>query len=61
MPYNIFVEFIEASTFTKYVYSYLTEDEYLGLQGFLLKSPEAGKVVPDPAAWVTSYGHGGFR
>lgn len=45
MPYNIFVEFIEASIFTKYVYSYLTEDEYLGLQGFLLKFPEAGKVV----------------
>jgi mRNA-degrading endonuclease RelE of RelBE toxin-antitoxin system len=40
------VEFIEATAFTKYVYKYLTEDEYLGLQGFLLKYPESGKVVP---------------
>ena len=40
------MEFIEASTFTKYVYAYLTEDEYLGLQSFLLQFPEAGKVVP---------------
>ncbi|NUM47388.1 MAG: type II toxin-antitoxin system RelE/ParE family toxin [Anaerolineales bacterium] len=40
------MEFIEASAFTRYVYSYLTEDEYLGLQSFLLQFPEAGKVVP---------------
>jgi mRNA-degrading endonuclease RelE of RelBE toxin-antitoxin system len=40
------VEFIEAAAFSKYVYNYLTEDEYLGLQGFLLKYPEFGKVVP---------------
>ena len=46
MPYNHIVEFIEAPAFIKYVYSYLTEEEYLGLQGFLLKRPEAGKVVP---------------
>ena len=39
------MEFIEAIAFTKYVYDYLTEDEYLGLQGFLLKNPEAGKIV----------------
>ncbi|MGC9357236.1 MAG: transcriptional regulator, partial [Anaerolineae bacterium] len=31
---------------TKYVYIYLSEDEYLGLQRFLLLHPEAGKVVP---------------
>jgi mRNA-degrading endonuclease RelE of RelBE toxin-antitoxin system len=46
MPYNVSMEFIEATAFTKYVYSYLTDDEYMGLQGFLLKYPEAGKVVP---------------
>jgi mRNA-degrading endonuclease RelE of RelBE toxin-antitoxin system len=46
MPYNPFMEFIEASIFTRYLYTYLTEDEYLGLQSFLLKYPEAGKVVP---------------
>jgi mRNA-degrading endonuclease RelE of RelBE toxin-antitoxin system len=44
-PYNSAVEFIEATTFTKYVYDYLSEDEYLGLQGFLLQNPESGKVV----------------
>ncbi len=46
------MEFIEASAFTKYVYNYLTDDEYLGLQGFLLKYPEFGKIVP---------GSGGIR
>ncbi|MFN8405767.1 MAG: type II toxin-antitoxin system RelE/ParE family toxin, partial [Anaerolineales bacterium] len=40
------MEFIEATAFTKHVYDFLSEDEYLGLQGFLLKYPEAGKVVP---------------
>ena len=40
------MEFIEASAFTKYVHAYLTDDEYLGLQGFLLKYPEAGKLIP---------------
>jgi len=39
------MEFIETTTFTKYVYDYLSEDEYLGLQSFLLQNPEAGKVV----------------
>ena len=40
------MEFIEAIAFTKYVYNYLTDDEFLGLQGFLLKYPEFGKIVP---------------
>ena len=40
------MEFIETSIFTRLIYEYLSEDEYLGLQGFLLKYPEAGKVVP---------------
>lgn len=40
------MEFIETSIFTKLIYTYLTDDEYLGLQGFLLKYPEAGKIVP---------------
>lgn len=40
------MEFIEATAFTKHIYEYLSEDEYLGLQGFLLQYPEAGKVVP---------------
>jgi mRNA-degrading endonuclease RelE of RelBE toxin-antitoxin system len=46
LPYNPRVEFIETSTFTKLLYTYLTEDEYVGLQGFMVKNPEAGKLVP---------------
>lgn len=46
LPYNTSVEFIEASAFTKHVYDYLSEDEYLGFQNFLLQYPESGKVVP---------------
>ena len=40
------MEFIEATAFTKFVYNYLTEDEFLGLQSFLVKYPEFGKIVP---------------
>jgi hypothetical protein len=40
------MEFIEATAFTKYVYKYLSEIEYIGLQSFLLQQPESGKVVP---------------
>lgn len=39
------MEFIEATAFTKHLYDYLTEDEYLGLQSLLLRYPESGKVV----------------
>jgi hypothetical protein len=38
--------FIETSLFTKLIDSYLTDDEYLGLQSFLLKHPDTGKIVP---------------
>jgi hypothetical protein len=40
------MEFIEATIFSKYVYKYLSEEEYLGLQSYLLEYPEAGKIVP---------------
>ena len=40
------MEFIEATAFTKHIYEYLSEDEYLGLQSFLILNPEVGKVVP---------------
>jgi hypothetical protein len=46
LPYNRCVVFIETSVFTKLLYTYLTDDEYLGLQGFLFKDPEAGDMVP---------------
>jgi hypothetical protein len=39
------MEFIEATAFTKHIYDYLSEDEYIGLQSFLLQYPEAGKIV----------------
>lgn len=40
------MEFIETTTFTKYVYEYLSEDEYIGLQSLLVLYPKSGKVVP---------------
>lgn len=40
------MEFIESSIFTKYVYDYLTENEYYGFQNYLLQHPKAGNVVP---------------
>jgi mRNA-degrading endonuclease RelE of RelBE toxin-antitoxin system len=46
LPYSSNVEFIEASVFSKHLYEYLSEEEYWGLQNFLLQYPEAGKVIP---------------
>ena len=46
------MEFIEATAFTKHIYKYLSEEEFLGLQSYLLEYPEAGKVIP---------GSGGMR
>jgi mRNA-degrading endonuclease RelE of RelBE toxin-antitoxin system len=46
MPYNHHMEFIEAPIFTKYIYDYLTDDEYMGLQSYLLQFPESGNIVP---------------
>ena len=37
--------FIETSVFTKFITKYLSDDEYLGLQSFLLQHPNAGKLV----------------
>ena len=53
------MKFIEAAVFTKYVYDYLSEDEYIGLQGLLLQYPESGNVVPGSGGvrkirWVLS-------
>lgn len=46
MPYNEVVTFIETSVFTRLLYPYLSEDEYLGLQSYLLVRPDAGDSVP---------------
>jgi len=39
------MEFIETSLFTRLIYKYLNDDEYLGLQVYLLRHPESGKIV----------------
>jgi len=38
-------EFIESGLFTKMVYDYLSEADYIAFQQFLLEQPEAGDVV----------------
>lgn len=40
------MEFIETSIFTKLIDTYLSDDEYVALQSYLLKYPEAGKIIP---------------
>jgi hypothetical protein len=39
------VIFIETSLFTKLISQYLSDEEYLGLQKFLLQHPKAGKII----------------
>lgn len=39
-------EFIESAAFEKFLPFYLDDDEYGDLQQFLIRHPEAGKVVP---------------
>jgi hypothetical protein len=46
------MEFIEAPAFTKYVYDYLSEDDYANLQIYLFLHPESGDIIP---------GSGGIR
>jgi hypothetical protein len=48
----VFVEFIEAPTFTALIAEYMEDDEYWAFQSFLSGEPEAGDVIP---------GTGGFR
>ena len=40
------MEFIETTIFSMYVYEYLSEDEYIGLQSFLVLYPKSERVVP---------------
>ena len=46
------MEFLEAPAFTRYVSSYLSDDEYRKLQNRLAAAPELGDLMP---------GTGGFR
>lgn len=39
------ITFIESSIFSKYLYDYLSEDEYINLQNELVAMPEKGDVV----------------
>lgn len=39
-------EFIESAAFEKYLAYYLDDDEYSELQQFMMRHPEAGRVVP---------------
>ena len=38
--------FIETTVFTKLVYDYLNDEEYTGLQHYLLNRPNAGNIIP---------------
>jgi hypothetical protein len=40
------MEFIETSLFTRLIYDYLSEREYLALQVHLLQRPKSGQVIP---------------
>jgi len=40
-------EFIESSLFSRMVYDYLSEEDYIALQQHLLEHPEAGDMVRD--------------
>ena len=46
MPYTLSMIFIETSAFTRLIYDYMSEEEYLGLQSYLLQRPGAGSIVP---------------
>jgi mRNA-degrading endonuclease RelE of RelBE toxin-antitoxin system len=46
------MEFIEAPVFSKYIYEYLSEDDYAELQNYLFRHPESGDLIP---------GSGGIR
>ena len=47
MPYTWYLTmiFIETSLFTKIIADFLTDDEYSGLQLFLIERPDAGQVI----------------
>lgn len=45
MPYIAIMVFIETSLFTKLLPKYLTDEEYRGLQAYLLTTPEVGDLI----------------
>jgi mRNA-degrading endonuclease RelE of RelBE toxin-antitoxin system len=58
MTYNERVIFIEAPLFSKVIYDYLTEDEFVALQWTLVLQPDTGKRIPGSGGlrkirWIT--------
>ena len=52
------MEFIEAPIFTKYIHSYLKDDDYSSLQWHLALHPETGDLIPGSGGlrkvrWIT--------
>ncbi len=59
MSYNCVMEFIESPIFTKYISSYLKDDEYSFLQWHLALYPESGDLIPQSGGlrkvrWMTA-------
>ena len=40
------ITFIELPPFTRFIYQYMSDEEYQGLQGYLATFPQAGDVIP---------------
>ena len=46
LPYSMaYMIFIETRLFTKLLSDYLSDDDYRGLQSYLLQKPDAGNIV----------------
>ena len=45
LPYIMIMIFIETSIFTKLLPDYLTDEDYRGLQNYLLQHPDSGDLI----------------
>ena len=57
LPYILVMLFIETSTFTKLLPNYLTDEEYRGLQTYLLQKPDAGDLIKAQVGFARFDGH----
>lgn len=46
MPYNPGMLFIETTLFTSLIYNYMSDEEFTGLQYYLMNYPDAGDIIP---------------
>ncbi len=46
VPYNIGMLFIETTLFTRLIYTYMSDEEFTGLQYYLMNHPDAGDIIP---------------